>query len=375
MLSVLPTARHPQAVAAHFPRTTTDSILSLNCDQFPTATVTALLAALPPLQSLDINNIPLAAGTPSNTTPREPSNVLLGIAEACNSPMHVSLTFGHGELYSELMAVIVSAMHANTALKHLAISKPDCESYEEFEPVSLLGLEELMGLESLTLSSESTECMQQRVVLPPDFSRLTNLTALRFSHCYIGNPSSLLAALPRLRNLRVFEFVCNVNDALNENENFDFAPGILQSAAQLPLLSELIVGRYFHLNLGMLQEFSNLRQLSLQSIVAGGLNHPDRIANSVQCMRKLEVFKMSVEVGSYSLWYLPVLDALEEAGTSHSCKQISVQDRTYGIYGPHESTSVCFNVHVCIDCSVTSIFFKRVIRFCWCSTYKVIGPK
>ena len=207
VLTVLPTARHPQAVVAHFPSISTDSSLSFNCEQFPSATLTAALAALacmPQLQSLDVCNIPLVAGTPSNTTRRTPSAVLRGILEACMSPMHVFLRFGPGELYSGLMAVVVSALKGNTALRNLTVSKPDCRRQENFDPISLAGVEELTWLESLTLTTDDVDCLQnQHWLLSPNLSRLTNLTALRFAGCLLQNPKDVATALPSLRNLQV----------------------------------------------------------------------------------------------------------------------------------------------------------------------------
>ena len=175
--------------------------------EFPSATLTAVLAALacmPQLQSLDVSNIPLVAGYPSSSTPRIPSALQLAILEACMSPMHVCLRFGPGELYSGLMAVVVSALKGNTALRNLTVSKPDCRRQENFDPISLAGVEELTWLERLTLTTDDVDCLQnQHWLLSPNLSRLTNLTALRFAGCLLQNPKDVATALPSLRNLQV----------------------------------------------------------------------------------------------------------------------------------------------------------------------------
>ena len=359
--------------------------------EFPSATLTAVLAALacmPQLQSLDVSNIPLVAGYPSSSTPRIPSALQLAILEACMSPMHVCLRFGPGELYSGIMAAVVSALKFNTALRHLTVSKPDCMRQENFDPISLAGVEVLTWLESLTLTTDNVDCLHfqkgnQHWLLSPNLSRLTNLTALRFAGCLLQNPKDVATALPSLRNLQVFELwaeeeaeeadILGGAAVLEEADILKYAErreavaehltavkAILHAAAQLPKLSDLALAELFQPALVSLQHPANIRRLRLHDIWI--VEYEDDVLvlyNALQRMHNLE--QLSIKARECSTVWLPLLDALETAGTSHSCKQLSLKPDVDD-YAPLDPTLVCFFV---IACVVTPFKLLAVSLFAW----------
>lgn len=338
MLSVLPTARHQQAVLACLPSIAAHNSLSLNCELFPTATLTATLATLatqPPLHHLDVNHIPLEEYSPYHPTP----TIMQAVADACMSPKHVSLEFGDGELNSKAMGTLFSALKSNASLTHLSISKPGLRTHEVFPAISLSGVERLKGLQGLTVACSHGASGRQCVRLPANLSNLTRLTALRLSGCRSQNPEGLPAAVVALQRLQVFELVGSFDGPETE---------IMRSAAQLPQLSDVTFGGPFGSYLGsikFLNEFPSLRRCKLVDLKLFGDFEPDQpachLANSLRGMPHLEDFSLTVDIFSCVTGLLPVLDALEAAGTSHSCTLLDIKAGN-APDGPEGATQVLF---------------------------------
>lgn len=131
--STCTTARHPRALDAISPSISANSSFFLNCEQFSSAALTTALAVLlSTLQSFEALNSLLVLNIASSIVTSEAYSALPAVSQACMTPMCVTVRFGNGELNSHLLSSVLAALKANTALKELTVSKPDCQNYEHF---------------------------------------------------------------------------------------------------------------------------------------------------------------------------------------------------------------------------------------------------
>lgn len=373
MQSVLPKTLQSKAVLARFPSISANKTLALNCEHFPKSTLNRVLdivATLPPLAHLDVSHIPLDECSNHKETPL----LLRTLYEACMTPMHVSLGY---KLHSRLpdgvlggvLTTVFNALEYNDAMTALDLRR---ESFSDGTPeVFLLGVEKLTGLQTLTISGGL------RLRVYPNLVNLEQLTELRFSGTILCNPKALPTLLPGFKYLEVFElvggFVANPKSLVEEGL---VETGILRAAAKLKSLSDVTVGAHqsiikgtcmfsFSDAVGYIDEFANLRRCKLVNVGIDALVLQDldaglatvatqnalvgeptrtsavqRFASALRRMPHLEDLSLQLRVTSSSTCVIPLLDALDAAGTSQSCTMLDFQVR----YDPEDidvATQVC----------------------------------
>ena len=385
-LAVLAKAWHPEIVRACFPSIYTQSTLVLDCScvQHPHTTLSRVLQALcsmPPLHSLELIKL-----RPMDDDGAPPEPLLHALQQACKAPKQVSLVFTDVQMCDPVLADFMAALRENTALQSLSISKQvHCfrgQGNRMEDVLQLSGIEVMTGLESLTLSlygdhpEQGHYHFQQQVVQHVSLASLTNLTALRFTHerlhsyyddhrlrgVKLQNSRELACVLPALQSLRELALSAQLqeiaprgwsdsdSDSEFEVPSGDAQTAIMHAASRLPQLSQLVLGGddrpWSHDNswsrrgqwrgdvLGKLSRFPALRRCKLDGVNLCKMHgasfdevpaHVLALACALRNMPHLESLQLYVFVTTVTTGLLPVLDALEAAGTSHSCTALSVE--------------------------------------------------
>lgn len=354
LLAVLPADLHLLAVQTCYPSIFSDGTLTLDCNEHTYATLATVLRThidnstpgppIPSLQRLKVQNI---ANSPTGGVARqfEPRLFLEALQAACLTPYHVSLSIlsgRNGQVAASVLVDLMAQLVRSTALRSLELTASAV--------VLLQGcaahIADMSSLLSLTLvqthrqkPSEGSQQSSRRDI--PVLTRLTQLTHLHLDWDYtsLEAVAELLCSLQHLQSLEISP-LCR--------ERFDLGYNALSRACTgLSQLTSLVVARKRKLQeeegavssqsfhslephrdegtfcLQALGELTNLRKCDLSGMQEVKDSRVEQLVQMLRQLRYLEDFSLNLGKATDSS-FAHVVDALQAAGTAHSCTKLTL---------------------------------------------------